>query len=198
MIPTAIQSSGNEIQMVMSFFLGGILFFFILEKLVIWRHCHKEDCEVTQMATGPIILIGDAFHNFVDGIVIAAAFLIDPFIGFTVSISVIAHEIPQEIGDLAILLDKNYTKKKAFLYNTLSGLTTIPGAILGYFVLDLINLAIPYVLAISAASFMYIALSDLTPELHKKVGMKYTIYQLILILVGILTMILIFIWKSMI
>ncbi|MHA1669610.1 MAG: ZIP family metal transporter [Promethearchaeota archaeon] len=198
MIPTAIQKAGDEIQLVMSFFLGGILFFFVLEKLVIWRHCHEEDCEVTDLATGPIILIGDAFHNFVDGIVIAAAFLIDFFIGITVSISVIAHEIPQEIGDLAILMDKKYTKKKAFIYNTLSGLTTIPAAILGYFILDIVSLAIPYVLAISAASFMYIALSDLTPELHKKTGTKHTILQLILILAGILTMVLIFIWKSMI
>ncbi|MFW9940423.1 MAG: ZIP family metal transporter [Candidatus Thorarchaeota archaeon] len=198
MIPTAIQKAGTRTQMVMSFFLGGILFFFILEKLVIWRHCHNTECEVTEMATGPIILIGDAFHNFVDGIVIAASFLIDFFIGITVSISVIAHEIPQEVGDLAILIDKKYTKKKAFIYNTISGLTTIPSAILGYFVLDLISLAIPYVLAISAASFIYIALSDLTPQLHQKIGLGYTIRQLILMLAGILTMVLIFIWKSLI
>jgi zinc and cadmium transporter len=198
MIPTAIINSGNQIQLIMSFFLGGILFFFILEKLVIWRHCHEESCEVTESATGPIILIGDAFHNFVDGIVIAASFLLDPFIGITVSISVIAHEIPQEIGDLAILIDKNYTKKKAFLYNTLSGLSTIPAAIIGYFILDILSLTIPYVLAISASSFIYIALSDLTPELHKNVGLKYSVRQVILIFAGISIMILIFLWKSLI
>ncbi len=198
MIPTAIQKSGGQVQMVMSFFLGGILFFFILEKLVIWRHCHDETCEVTETATGQIILIGDAFHNFVDGIVIAAAFLLDFFIGITVSISVIAHEIPQEVGDLAILMDKNYSKKKAFIYNTLSGLSTIPAAIISYFVLDLASLSIPYVLAISASSFIYIALSDLTPELHKKVGFKYIIRQVLLIVAGIFTMVLIFVWKSLI
>jgi zinc and cadmium transporter len=198
MIPTAIQRAGTGIQLVMSFFLGGILFFFVLEKLVIWRHCHDQDCEVTELATGPIILVGDAFHNFVDGIVIAASFLIDFFIGITVSISVIAHEIPQEIGDLAILMDKNYSKKKAFKYNTLSGLTTLPAAILGYYILDLLSLAIPYVLAISASSFIYIALSDLTPELHKKIGNKFMIYQLLLIFAGVLTMVVIFIWKSLI
>jgi zinc and cadmium transporter len=198
MIPTAIERAETGIQVIMSFFLGGVLFFFILEKLVIWRHCHDQECEVTEVATGPIILIGDAFHNFVDGIVIAASFLIDFFIGITVSISVIAHEIPQEVGDLAILIDKKYTKSKAFKYNTLSGLTTIPAAILGYYILDLLSLAIPYVLAISAASFVYIALSDLTPELHKRVGIKFTFYQLILIFAGISTMVLIFIWKSLI
>ena len=198
MIPTAIMSSGNQIQLIMSFFLGGILFFFILEKLVIWRHCHEESCEVTESATGPIILIGDAFHNFVDGIVIAASFLLDPFVGIVVSISVIAHEIPQEIGDLAILIDKKYTRKKAFIYNTISGLSTIPAAIIGYYILDILSLAIPYVLAISASSFIYIALSDLTPELHKKIGAKYSIRQIILIFAGIGIMILIFLWKSLI
>jgi len=198
MIPTAIQNSGNQIQLVMAFFLGGILFFFILEKLVIWRHCHNIECEVTESATGPIILIGDAFHNFVDGIVIAAAFLINHFIGVTVSISVIAHEIPQEVGDLAILIDKKYSKKKAFVYNSISGSFTIPAAILGYFVLDILSLTIPYVLAISASSFIYIALSDLTPELHKKIGIGHTIKQLMLIFLGITIMVLIFIWKSLI
>jgi zinc and cadmium transporter len=198
MIPTAIASSGNQIQLVMSFFLGGILFFFILEKLVIWRHCHQNSCEVTESATGPIILIGDAFHNFVDGIVIAAAFLLDPFVGIIVSISVIAHEIPQEIGDLAILIDKKYSKRKAFILNTLSGLFTIPAAIIGYFILDILTLTIPYVLAISASSFIYIALSDLTPELHKNVGFKYIIRQVTLIILGISIMVLIFFLKSLI
>ena len=198
MIPTAISEAGDGMQTVMAFFLGGLMFFFVLEKLVIWRHCHDAECVVTGDAAGPIILIGDAFHNLVDGIVIAAAFLINFTIGIAVSLSVIAHEIPQEIGDLAILIDKDYSKKKAFLYNTLSGSTTIPAAIIGYFILDTISLAIPYVLAISAASFLYIALSDLTPELHQKIGLKYSIRQLILIFAGIMTMMLIFMLKSII
>jgi len=198
MIPTAISEAGDGMQTVMAFFLGGLMFFFVLEKLVIWRHCHDAECVVTGDAAGPIILIGDAFHNLVDGIVIAAAFLINFTIGIAVSLSVIAHEVPQEIGDFAILIDKDYSKKKAFLYNTLSGSTTIPAAIIGYFILDTISLAIPYVLAISAASFLYIALSDLTPELHQKIGLKYSIRQLILIFAGIVTMILIFMLKSII
>ncbi len=196
MIPTAMSKAGDAMQIVMAFFLGGLMFFFILEKLVIWRHCHDTECVVTGEAAGPIILIGDAFHNFVDGIVIAASFLVNFTFGIGISLSVIAHEVPQEIGDLAILIDKNYSKKRAFLYNTLSGLTTIPAAIIGYFTLDLITLAIPYVLAISAASFLYIALSDLTPELHKKLGLKHSLRQLILIFAGIITMVLIFMLKS--
>lgn len=198
MIPTAIIKSGYELNMVLSIVLGGILFFFILEKLVIWRHCHQIECEVTESAAGPIIIFGDAFHNLVDGIVIAAAFLIDFMIGIAVSLSVIAHELPQELGDIGILIDKNYTKKKAFIYNALSGSTTIPAAIIGYFILDQISLAIPYVLAISAASFLYIALSDLTPELHRKVGFRFSVRQILLIFAGILTMILIFALKGMI
>ncbi|MFX1570441.1 MAG: ZIP family metal transporter [Promethearchaeota archaeon] len=196
MIPTAISKAGDSMQIVMIFFLGGLMFFFILEKLVIWRHCHDAECVVTGEAAGPIILIGDAFHNFVDGIVIAASFLINFTFGIAISLSVIAHELPQEVGDLAILIDKNYSKRKAFLYNTISGSTTIPAAIIGYFVLDLISIAIPFVLAISAASFLYIALSDLTPELHQKLGLKHSLRQLILIFAGILTMILIFMLKS--
>ncbi len=196
MIPTAISKAGEAIQLIMAFFLGALMFFFILEKLIIWRHCHDKDCIVTGEATGPIILIGDAFHNFVDGIVIAASFLTSFTFGIAISLSVIAHEVPQEIGDLAILIDKNYSKKKAFLYNTFSGLSTIPAAIIGYFILDIISMAIPYVLIISAASFIYIALSDLTPELHQKLGLKHSVRQLILIFAGIITMILIFMLKS--
>ncbi|MFX1320001.1 MAG: ZIP family metal transporter [Promethearchaeota archaeon] len=198
MIPTAISKSDEHPQLIMSYFLGGILFFFIVEKLVIWRHCHDQDCVVTGEAAGPIILIGDAFHNLVDGIVIAASFLINFSIGIAVSLSVIAHEIPQEIGDLAILIDKNYTKKKAFIFNSLSGATTIPAAIIAYFILDAISIAIPYVLAISAASFIYIALSDLTPALHQKIGFKYSLRQLLLIFAGILTMLIIFMLNTLI
>lgn len=198
MIPTAINNTSENPQFIMYFFLGGLIFFFILEKLVIWRHCHDRECLVTGEAAGPIILIGDAFHNLVDGIVITASFLINFSIGLAISLSVIAHEIPQEVGDFAILIDKNYSKKKAFILNSLSGSTTIPAAIISYFILESISLLIPYVLVISAASFLYIALSDLTPELHQKLGIKYGLRQLVLIFAGIGTMIFIFILKSII
>ncbi|MBD3256566.1 MAG: ZIP family metal transporter, partial [Candidatus Lokiarchaeota archaeon] len=115
-----------------------------------------------------------------------------------VSLSVIAHEIPQEVGDIGILMDKNYPAKKAFIYNSLSGCSTIPAGIFGYFILDKISLLIPYVLAISAASFLYIALSDLTPQLHHKMGISYTLRQLILVFLGISIMVIIFSLKGMI
>ncbi len=170
--------------------LGGIILFFLLEKMVIWRHCHHEDCQI-HCASGPILLIGDAFHNFIDGIVIAASFLISIQIGIAVSLSVIAHEIPQEVGDFAILLNSGYSKKRAFSLNFLSSITTIPAAIIGYYILEIFDFFIPIFLALSAASFLYIALSDLIPELHKKCNVKASIRQLILILAGIGTIILI-------
>ncbi|MFX0187538.1 MAG: ZIP family metal transporter [Candidatus Hodarchaeota archaeon] len=182
MIPKAISQSDPSI--IMSFFLGGIIFFFLLEKIIIWHHCRVETCEV-HSAAGPIILIGDAFHNLIDGIVIAASFLISIPLGIIISFSVLTHEIPQEIGDFGILLQNQYSKRKAFLLNLLSSSTTIPAAILGYYILDIVSSTIPFIIAISAASFVYIALSDLTPDLHRNVGLGYGIRQIILILAGI-------------
>jgi zinc and cadmium transporter len=161
-------------------------------KIVIWRNCPDESCDVHAKAGGPIILVGDAFHNFTDGLVIAASFLTNFTVGIAVSIAIIAHEIPQETGDFGILLHSGYSKKKAYILNALSSSTTIPSAIIAYYVLGTLTLIIPYVLAISAASFLYIALSDLTPELHKKLGLKYSMRQLILIILGIITMLLVF------
>jgi zinc and cadmium transporter len=179
---------------VLSFVLGGILCFFLLEKLIIWRHCHNENCEVHGNA-GPILLIGDSFHNLIDGMIIAASFLINFQIGLTVSISIIAHEIPQEVGDFAVLLYGGYSKKRAFLLNLLSSITTIPGAIIAFFLLEIFRSIIPYIMTISAASFLYIALSDLTPELHHKLGFGTGVRQILLILAGIGTIVLILILK---
>ena len=188
MIAEAITRSDPTL--ILLFVLGGIVLFFLLEKLMIWRHCHHKDCEVHGSA-GTILLIGDAFHNFIDGVIIAASFLISFPVGLTVSISVIAHEIPQEVGDFAILLDSGYSKRRAFLFNLLSSSFTIPAAIIGYFLLESINMLIPFFLAISASSFLYIALSDLTPGLHNRTSLKESTLQVILILAGIGTIILI-------
>lgn len=191
LIPEAIEGAGHEPHNVMLFVLGGILFFFFLEKIVIWRNCPDEECDVHGVAAGPIVLFGDAFHNFTDGIVIAAAFLTDFNIGLAVGFAIIAHEIPQETGDFGILLNSGFSKKKAYVYNALSSSTTIPSSIIAYFVLGMLSAIVPYVLAISAASFLYIALSDLTPELHKRLGLKHGLRQLLMIILGITTMILI-------
>jgi len=193
LIPEAIESAQNESHGIMLVVLGSILFFFFLEKIIIWRNCSDEKCMVHRSeAAAPLVLIGDAFHNLVDGIVIAAAFLTDFTLGLTAGLSILAHEVPQETGDFGILLNAGYSKKKSFIYNTLSSIPTIPSAIIGYFILGTISIIIPYVLAISAASFLYIALTDLTPELHKKLGLKYGLRQLLFILIGIATMMFIF------
>lgn len=187
LIPESIESAGGP-HLVTPIILGGILFFFFLEKFLIWRNCQNNACEVHAHAPGPLVLVGDAFHNFTDGIVIAAAFLTDFNIGLAASITIIMHEIPQETGDFAILIHSGMSNKKAFFYNILSSTTTIPSAIISYFILEIFQTVIPIFLAISAASFIYIALSDLTPQLHQRTETKEIIKQLILIVLGILLM----------
>jgi len=181
MIPNALQQ--NTALAISGTVLAGIVIFFVLEKLIIWRHCHDAECEV-HGAAGPLILIGDAFHNFVDGFVIAAAFLTSVPLGIAASLAVIAHEIPQEVGDFAILLENGYSKTRALVLNLLSSLTTVPGAIIAYFFLGATREAVPFILALSAASFIYIAIADLVPSLHRQTGLKPALTQLTLILVG--------------
>jgi zinc and cadmium transporter len=178
--------------------LLGLLGFFVLEKLVIWRHCHAEECEAhsghyhaeaveraQQRAAGSLILIGDGIHNLVDGVLIAAAFLTSVELGVVTSIAVIAHEIPQELGDFAVLLNSGYSRGKALLFNVLTSLTTVVGGVLAWFSLSLAQQAVPYVLAIAASSFLYIAVADLIPGLHKRPEFSATVQQLILIASGV-------------
>lgn len=182
MIPAALKQASAP--PVMATVLAGMVLFFVLEKLVLWRHCHDSACEVHGRA-GPLILIGDAFHNFVDGVVIAAAFLTSIPLGVAASLAVIAHEVPQEVGDFAILLDNGYGRTKAIVVNTLSAATTLPGAVLAYFWLGETRAAVPYILAISAASFIYIATADLIPGLHRQVTATASLRQFVLLLAGI-------------
>jgi len=184
LIPEAIEEVG-EPHIIMPYILGGILFFFIMEKIVIWRNCRDKTCEVHSHASGSIILMGDSLHNLTDGIVIAAAFLSEFHIGIVAGLTIIIHELAHETGDFGILIHSGYTKKKAFTYNIISSSTTIPASIISYFILDDIEFAVPFLLAISAASFIYIALSDLTPELHQHTDFKYIIRQLIIMILGI-------------
>lgn len=164
--------------------LAGMVLFFVLEKLVLWRHCHDSECEVHGRA-GPLILIGDAFHNFVDGVVIAAAFLSSIPLGIAAALAVIAHEVPQEVGDFAILLDNGYGRTKALVLNSLSAASTLPGAVVAFFWLGEMREAVPYILALSAASFIYIAAADLIPGLHRQVTTAASLRQLVLLLAGI-------------
>ena len=174
---------------VLSSVLAGFVIFFLLEKILIWRHCHDKECDIHGTA-GPMILIGDLLHNATDGLIIAASFLSSLPIGIVTGITIIIHEIPQEIGDFAILLNGGYTKRKALFYNLLSSLSNLLAAIIAYFTLEIIHSAIPYVMAFSAAGFLYIALSDLYPQLHKKREFGTSLQQFIMILAGIGTMVL--------
>lgn len=200
LLPHAIEAV-SEVHRVTLSVLGGLLGFFVLEKMVIWRHCHSHECEVhghgplegtlfdfdkvRKAATGKLILIGDGIHNLVDGILIAAAFLTDIQLGIVTSIAVIAHEIPQELGDLAVLLHSGYSRARAFAYNVLVGLTTVIGGVVAYLWLSLAQGAVPYVLAVAAASFIYIAVADLIPGLHKRPEFTATVQQVALIGLGI-------------
>jgi zinc and cadmium transporter len=187
MLPQALE--GGRAREVLSTALFGLVLFFILEKWVLWRHCHEADCDIHSSA-GPLILAGDAFHNFVDGFAIAAAFLASVPLGISTSMAVIAHEIPQELGDFAILLDSGYGRSRALAYNLLSSATTLPGALIAYFALSALSRTIPYVLAISAASFIYIAAADLIPGLHREMSPRSGLRQLVLLLAGIVTILL--------
>jgi len=167
--------------------LLGILLFFVLEKLVLWRHCHTHDCEVHE-STVFTVLIGDAFHNFVDGAVIAAAVLTSIPLGVTTAVAVAAHEIPQEVGDFAILLHAGYSRSRALMLNVLSSAASAIGAIAAYFAFDMVPRMLPYVLALAAASFLYVAMADLIPGLHRGRTDASSMRQILLIGAGIATM----------
>jgi zinc and cadmium transporter len=183
LVPKALAAASSDL---LAWLLFGLLFFFVLEKLVLWRHCHVPGCDV-HASTGPLLLIGDAFHNFTDGVIIAGAFLLSMPLGIATGLAVISHEIPQELGDFAILLDSGYSRRQALFYNTVSSLVTLPGALLAYYFLAHMMRAVPYILLVGAASFLYIALVDLTPYLHRRFGLADSLVQLGLILTGIVT-----------
>ena len=199
-LPHALAAPGvRDMHAISGTVLFGLLGFFLLEKLVLWRHCHAHECEVhgaeevshttvsNTSAAGYLVLFGDAVHNFVDGVLIAAAFLTDVHLGVVTALAVAAHEIPQEIGDFAILLHSGLSRAKALLYNMLSSLTTVVGGVLAYFSLGMAQTALPYVLAVAASSFIYVAVADLIPGLHKRLEPRATLQQIILIGAGVLT-----------
>ncbi|HQF37526.1 MAG TPA: ZIP family metal transporter [Opitutaceae bacterium] len=170
--------------------LAGIVGFFVLEKLLVWRHCHEHDCRA-HAQTGPLILVGDAVHNAIDGMAIALAFQQSWALGIGTAFAVIAHEIPQEIGDIMILVHHGWPRKRAMLYNLLASLTTIPGALVAYWAGSRIDDLAPYALSVSAASFLYIALADLTPDHRTHPRLAATVLQLAGIGAGIGTIVLV-------
>ena len=176
--------------------LAGLLLFFVLEKLVLWRHCHVEQCEAHDPPlaahhdhgrSGAMIMIGDTFHNFVDGVLIAAAFLANHELGIVTAIAIIAHEVPQEVGDFLILLHSGYRKSRAFLFNVLSSAAMIVGGVAAYFALQSVEHWIPPLLGLAAASMLYVAVADLIPGLHKRPELQATLQQVVLIALGVAT-----------
>lgn len=187
LIPEAVEEIGFGKKL--SFCLiGGIVVFFILEKFIRWRHCHIPTSENHPHPVSYMNLVGDAFHNFLDGTIIAAAYLVNFSLGLTTTLAVIFHEIPQEIGDFGVLLHGGFSKKRAVLFNFLSALFAVLGCLVTFlmsnFIAGLSWLLVPF----TAGGFIYIAGSDLIPELHRETSVKKSFFQLLALLLGIILM----------
>ncbi|MBI3935778.1 MAG: ZIP family metal transporter [Betaproteobacteria bacterium] len=193
-LPEAFKLSDTPEQMA-AIVLAGILVFFVLEKLVLWRHCHQEQCEAHDPSqvvhdhgrSGLMIMIGDTFHNFVDGVLIAAAFLANVELGVVTAAAIIAHEIPQEVGDFLILLHSGYSKGRALALNMLSGAAMVVGGVLAYLTLQTMQQWVPPLLGLAAASMLYVSVADLIPGLHRRPEIQATAQQVLLIACGIAT-----------
>jgi zinc and cadmium transporter len=193
-LPEAFESSADTHKL-FAVLLGGLLAFFLLEKLSILRHSHhhEEDGHGHHHGhdkreagkAGWMILVGDGLHNFTDGILIAAAFLADPHLGLVTGLAIIAHEIPQEIGDFIVLLNAGFSRTRAYVYNLICSLMAVFGGILGYFMLARGMQWIPYVLVFASSGFIYIAVSDLMPQMQRRATLRETIPQVILIALGV-------------
>ncbi len=195
-LPEAIRLTTN-VAAVSGAVLAGILLFFTLEKVLIWRHCHHDHCEAHEPhesraaghgahgRSGSMIMVGDTFHNFVDGVIVAAAFLTDVHLGIVTALAIIAHEIPQEVGDFMILLHSGYSKAQALLLNLVSSLATLVGGVLAYYALQSMQGIVPTLLALAAASMIYVAVADLIPGLHQRTTLRDTLEQVALIALGV-------------
>ena len=184
MIPKAVEML--EVQKVTAFILIGILVLFTLEKFVRWRKCPDENCERNVDASTAVALVGDAFHHVIDGVVVTSSFLISTEVGITVTLSIIFHEVPKGLGDLSILIRNGLTRKKAFWYKTFTVSMAMIFGLIAYFLSESIKTIIPYVLSFSAASFLYLSLAELIPEMHKKSTLKDSVTQISFILIGVL------------
>ena len=186
-LPHAFEESKHPGR-VAAFILAGIMVFFVLEKMLLWRHHHHGDEGIHEHdhgRSGYMIVVGDAFHNFTDGVIIASAFLADVKLGLVTALAIIAHEIPQEIGDFLVLLHSGFGKRKALVLNALTGLAMVLGALAGFFMLRQVSAWIPEVLAIAAASMIYVAVADLIPGLHRRTAIRESVLQIIFIALGI-------------
>jgi len=183
MIPKAMSMTDPvKISMII---LAGILLLFTLEKFVLWRNCGNKDCDRHSNASTSVALIGDAFHHIIDGVVITSSFVISIEVGIMVSISIAFHEIPKSLGDLSLLIKNSLSRRKSFWYKVLSVSPAIIFGIIAYFLSNDIKIIIPYILAFSAASFLYLSLAQLIPQMHRKTSLKDSVSQILLIFLGI-------------
>jgi len=174
---------------VFSTLLFGIIAFFVFEKLAIWRHCHTSECEV-HGTSGPLVLVGDAAHNFMDGAVIGAAVFTSIPVAISTAIAVLAHEIPHEVGDFAILLHSGYSRSRALMFNAIAEAAGLLGAVVAFIFVDSVPRIAPYFLAFATASFLYVAMSDLIPDLHRGAFDDNPVRQVVLVGAGIGTVLL--------
>lgn len=194
-LPEAFESNVEPHALFMTL-LGGLMFFFLLEKAELYRHGHHHEhdghhhhhhFDREQAGRGGwSVLVGDSIHNFCDGVIIAASFLADPQVGLVTALAIIAHEIPQEVGDYIVLLNAGFSRTRALVYNALSGLAAVVGGVLGYVLIDPWQHYLPYMMVVAASSFIYVAVADLIPQLQKRLNWRDTFLQLFWLVVGLL------------
>ncbi len=182
LIPEAIEMSNMEIIFV--YVLASFIIFFLVEKLIHWHHCHRTDDH--GHVIGKMNLIGDAIHNFIDGIVVAASFVANPALGSLTAFAVATHELPQEIGDFGVLIHSGMRKKKAIILNVLVSATMILGGIVGFYLTSSFESILPYLMAFAAGGFIYISASDLIPELKEEGNLLKSLTHLLVFVIGIL------------
>ena len=209
LIPHAVIGAGSDrVHEVGIALIAGIALFFVLEKFLLWRHCHDDHCDehtvsdehhqhghghdhgrshdsARKKASGSLVLVGDALHNLLDGVLIAAAFLTDVHLGFVTALAIMAHEIPQEVGNFAVLLHSGVSRRRALVLNLLTSLTAVIGGVVGYFALETAVRILPFALAVAAASLLYVAVADLIPGLHRRTDARSGVTQVVLIGLGI-------------
>ncbi len=188
LIPEALEESTNT-TLTSILIIAGIVFFFVLEKFLHWHHHGEDKDEVGVHPVGKLVILSDGVHNFLDGIIIAASFMISLPVGIATTLAVMLHEIPQEIGDFAVLIHSGYTRKRALWLNFLSALTAIFGAIAFFVLGEVVEASSIYFVPIAAGGFIYIAVADLIPELHKTKEINHSIIQMVAVTVGVLVMI---------
>lgn len=185
-LPEAFESQASPTSLFTTL-LGGLLFFWLLEKVELYRHVHHHEgdghghhhhFDAQQAGRGGYsVLVGDAVHNFCDGVIIAAAFLVDVRLGIATALAVAAHEIPQEAGDYIVLLNAGFTRRRALFFNALSGLAAVAGGVLGYFLVGPWESMLPYLLVVASSSFIYVAVADLLPQLQQRLDWRETLSQ---------------------